>query len=368
MREPRRSLSNLLARGADAEQREDWVTAEAAYRKADDSGDAEGAFRLGELLLDGARDQQQALEALRRADDRGHARAATRLGALVADSGDLVAGEQAFIRAHERGDAQATYFLGTIRDRAGDPQGAASYYNEALDRGFSMAGLSLGFMLRDLGDAPGSRRAFERGDALGHPECARHMAVHYHDDGNIPAAVAAARRADEGGSAGGSEFLAALNFGSDDRQAEEAARRADERGSALGAHILALLLQRRGDLRPPTKQRPELVSAVIRMVSFRAFPGARSAVPVSGGLRDIPACLLEGREVRFVVVGKERPRVHWVTECDDEHVAVVAKFGFLHRLRDLADLVLSRVGVADTLGVIVRIPAATLSRLPAFMM
>ena len=64
--------------------------AEAAYRRADEGGDAAGAFNLGRLLGDWG-DLVGAEAAFRRADERGDTGAAFHLGGLLAERQDFEA-------------------------------------------------------------------------------------------------------------------------------------------------------------------------------------------------------------------------------------------------------------------------------------
>jgi TPR repeat protein len=60
------------------------VGAEAAFRRADERGDADGAFKLG-LLFEGRGDLVGAEAAFRRAEERGHSDALEKLSTVVTD-------------------------------------------------------------------------------------------------------------------------------------------------------------------------------------------------------------------------------------------------------------------------------------------
>src|SRR5690349_16549804 len=82
------TVEDLVRRGCALEAAGDLVGAEAAYREADDRGDAEGAMLLGQLLrrrgeLGGA------AEVFGRAEARGHRGAGSCLGNLLWDKGDF---------------------------------------------------------------------------------------------------------------------------------------------------------------------------------------------------------------------------------------------------------------------------------------
>jgi hypothetical protein len=83
----------------------DVAGAEAAYRRADQRGDALGAFRLG-LLREQRGDLAGAETAFARAAERGHPGAASDYGVLLAERGDVVGAEAAFRRADARGDGK----------------------------------------------------------------------------------------------------------------------------------------------------------------------------------------------------------------------------------------------------------------------
>ena len=82
--------------------------AEAAYRRADQRGDAEGAFRLGVLLRQRG-ELYEAAVAYGRASSRGISAADLDLGVMLAENGELAEAEVAFGRADEGGDAVAAF-------------------------------------------------------------------------------------------------------------------------------------------------------------------------------------------------------------------------------------------------------------------
>jgi len=87
------------------------------------------------VLLEQRGDVEGAEAAYRRADDRGDATAAFNLAALLVERGDLDGAEAAYERAGQRGDASATFNLGVLLERRGDFEGAATAYGRAAEDG-----------------------------------------------------------------------------------------------------------------------------------------------------------------------------------------------------------------------------------------
>ena len=85
--------------------RGDVARAKAAYRRADERGDADGAFELAMLSARGKK-LAEAEDAFARADRRGHPAAAYNLGVLQLEQrGDIAGAVAAYQRADERGEA-----------------------------------------------------------------------------------------------------------------------------------------------------------------------------------------------------------------------------------------------------------------------
>jgi hypothetical protein len=112
----------------------DLAGALAAYRRADERGDANGSFNLGCLLAERG-DTTGAVAALRRADERGDAAGASNLGVLMEQQGDFDAAHAAYRRADERGYAHGSFNLGLLLERRGDLAGAEEAYRRAARRG-----------------------------------------------------------------------------------------------------------------------------------------------------------------------------------------------------------------------------------------
>ncbi len=244
------------------EERGDLAGAEAAYRRADERGDAAGTFRLGALLAHRG-DTAEAEIAYRRADERGHAGAPSSLGSAARAAGDLAEAEAAYRRADERGDALGAFNLAAIfaerketcggrgrippRRRARpsigrheprrDPRGArrpgrrGSGVPPRRSAGRRRRRLqprrASGGQQRSRGRRSGLRtrgrsRRHRRGDK---PRAASRTR------GDLAGAEAAYQRADEGGDAAGAFNLGRLLADWGDLEGAEAAfRRADERG------------------------------------------------------------------------------------------------------------------------------------------
>jgi Flp pilus assembly protein TadD len=92
---------------------------EVALRRADDRGDAKGAFNLG-VLLHGRQDFAGAAAAYGRAEQRGDPDAAFNLGVLLYEAGDRDGAQDAFRRAAKRGNAQAEANLRFLLESRGD--------------------------------------------------------------------------------------------------------------------------------------------------------------------------------------------------------------------------------------------------------
>jgi peptidoglycan hydrolase-like protein with peptidoglycan-binding domain len=182
------------------EQQGDLARVEATSRRADERGDATGAFNLG-VLLERQGDLASAQAAYRRADERGHAAAPSNLGVLLEEQGNLSGAQAAYHRADERGDANGAFNLSVLLEGQGDLAGAEAAYHRADERGHTAAATNLGVLLEGQGDVAGAeaayRRAEERGDANG----AFNLGVLLEEQCDLAGAQAAYLRADESGNA-----------------------------------------------------------------------------------------------------------------------------------------------------------------------
>jgi tetratricopeptide (TPR) repeat protein len=128
-------LSPVGIAALDAEQPDH---AEAAFRRADERGDAGGAYNLG-VLLEQRGELQEAEAAYRRADERGDAKGASNLGVLLVQRGELQEAEAAYRRADERGLAKGASNLGALLMQRGELQEAEAAYRRADERDAAQA-------------------------------------------------------------------------------------------------------------------------------------------------------------------------------------------------------------------------------------
>jgi tetratricopeptide (TPR) repeat protein len=143
------------------EEQGDKTGAKAAYQRADERGDADGACNLGGLLNEQG-DKTGAEAAWRRADERGHPGGACNLGVLLDEQGDKTGAEAAWRRADERGDAGGAYNLGLLLDEQGDKTGAEAAWLRADERGHADSACNLGLLLKEQGDKTGAEAALRR--------------------------------------------------------------------------------------------------------------------------------------------------------------------------------------------------------------
>jgi ABC-2 type transport system permease protein len=168
--------------------------AEAAYRRADERGSAEGAFNLGVLLEDRG-ELEGAEAAYRRADERGSAEGASNLGVLLEDRGELEGAEAAYRRADERGDGGGASNLGVLLEERGELEGAEAAYRRADERGSAEGAFNLGDLLEQRGDLQGAEAAYRRADERGDGGGAFNFGVLLQQRGELEGAEAAYRRA-----------------------------------------------------------------------------------------------------------------------------------------------------------------------------
>jgi peptidoglycan hydrolase-like protein with peptidoglycan-binding domain len=107
---------------------------------------------------------------------------------------------------------------------------------------------NLGVLLEEQGDLPAAEEAYRRADDRGHAAAASNLGVLLEGRGDLARAEAAYRRADQRGEANGAFNLGVLLEEHHDFDGAEAAyRRADERGHAAAASNLGVLLEAQGD-------------------------------------------------------------------------------------------------------------------------
>jgi peptidoglycan hydrolase-like protein with peptidoglycan-binding domain len=121
------SLAPSNDRGAPADD-------EAAYRRADQVGDAVGAFNLG-VLLEERGAMGEAETAYRRAAKKGHGAAASNLGVLLEERGASAEAEAAYRCADRCGEASGAFNLGVLLEERGAIGEADAALNRAAEWG-----------------------------------------------------------------------------------------------------------------------------------------------------------------------------------------------------------------------------------------
>lgn len=192
------TAEELLRQGWEAEAAGNLAAAEAAYRQADELGDAVGAISLG-VLLQRRGERSDAVEAFQRAEARGHREAGSCLGNLLSEDGDIEGARAAYERsiaagstdavlnlgltlaqhgaaddalqylrsAQENGEPAASWAIGKLLEGQGDLSGAASAYRQGAVGGIAAAAFGLGRLLANSDDREGARAAFQRAHELG---------------------------------------------------------------------------------------------------------------------------------------------------------------------------------------------------------
>jgi TPR repeat protein len=139
----------------------DHLSAEAAVRRAANSGNAEAQFRLGVMYGNGegvGLDYERARHWFERAAAQGHENALITLAWMFANGTGVVMDEdrarELYIAAAKRGSAKAQYVVGTMYRFAqyGAPKDiaqAVKWYLKAADQGMPTAQFALGRMLMD---------------------------------------------------------------------------------------------------------------------------------------------------------------------------------------------------------------------------
>jgi hypothetical protein len=123
-------------------------SAQRAFFRAAEAGDARGMFNLG-YLLEKRGDEAEAESWYRRAADAGNAAAMTNLGILLKERGDEAAAEVWWRRAAAAGSAAAMFNLGYLLEERGDEAQAESWWRRAAKAGSTFAKSRLGLRLRE---------------------------------------------------------------------------------------------------------------------------------------------------------------------------------------------------------------------------
>ena len=321
--------AELVSVGVLALQVENPVRAEAAFRRADERGDATGASNFGILLgrralLETDPETRAALRrdqegAYRRGIERGDARSAFGLGLLLnlraTEAAHPVArvalrrdAESAFRLADKWGDDLGAFSLGVMlcerADEEADPEGRAALLSEAEaafgradERGHAEGAFNLGVMLGARADEEADPQARA---ALCHAQEAAYRRADERGDANAAYNLGTLRRRNAGDAAG-PELQVALCEG-----AEAAYRRADERGHAEGAFFLGVMLGERADEEGDPRARAVLrreMEAAYRRADER---GDASAAFNLGVMLSRRAILAVDSEARAALLGERQ--------------------------------------------------------------
>ena len=227
----------------DADQSEH---AELTYGRADEAGDAGGAFNLGVLLYQRG-EFAAAAAAYERAELSGDRDAAFNLGVLLYEQGDLDGAEAAWRRCMNRHHALAAANLGFLLQRRGDLEGAREV-NAAAER-WAAAERVAGGVEQPVPPTEHAELTYRRADEAGDAGGAFNLGVLLHQRRDFAAAAAAYGRAEARGDRDAAFNLGVLLYEQGDLDGAEAAwRRCMSRHHTQAAANLGFLLQRRGDL------------------------------------------------------------------------------------------------------------------------
>jgi tetratricopeptide (TPR) repeat protein len=102
--------------------------------------------------------------AYRRADESGTASGAFNLGAMLHQQGDTAGAVAAYERAERRGDPDAAFNLGVLLYDAGDLDGAEAAWRRSAERGHDRAAKNLEFLLRHRRELETAGVAGDEGD------------------------------------------------------------------------------------------------------------------------------------------------------------------------------------------------------------
>lgn len=270
----------------------DLDEAEAIFRQVEQAGDVRGALKLAALFEDFREDQSAAEAAWRRADEAGSLNGAGNLGRLLREKGDLRGAEDAFRRCVDRGSDRAAgdwavllfqrddapenevekaitllchahdkflwhqdtsvivhvMALDMMEDRC-SPVAIEAGTGRADGEGSASGAWHLAWHLKNQGRLPEAVAAFRRAAERKHDDAWMRGAGTYMEMGDLAAAEAMAREGDRAGAASATGFLGALlDERGDSEGAFDAYRRADAAGDGNGAFNLGVVLAGRGDL------------------------------------------------------------------------------------------------------------------------
>jgi tetratricopeptide (TPR) repeat protein len=170
------TVEDALRRGMQCEEAGDLDGADAAYREADELGDAEGAILFG-LVRKRRGDTVGATAAFGRAEARGHREAACCLGNLLSDGGDIAGATAAYERGIAAGSADARLNLGLMLAQAGEVDEALRHLRVAQDSGDAVASWAIGKLLEGRGDLDGAAAAYGQAADSGDTRAAFNLAA-----------------------------------------------------------------------------------------------------------------------------------------------------------------------------------------------
>ena len=199
-------VAELLQRAANCEAVGDEAGAMAAYRQADELGDAEASVLLGQALRRGGH-HQLAREAFSRGEARGHREAAMCLGNLRSDLRDVAGARKAYERSIRAGSTIAVLNLGLMLAQEGETEDALHYLGMARDNGDVEAFWAIGRLLEQKGDLPAAAHSYRGGAAAGDPNAAYGLGVVLHDSGDHEGSLTAFHRARDLGHKGAAQLL-----------------------------------------------------------------------------------------------------------------------------------------------------------------
>jgi S-DNA-T family DNA segregation ATPase FtsK/SpoIIIE len=182
----------------------------AAYRQADELGDAEAAILLGNALR-GRGDVGPAREAYERAEARGHREAAMSLGNLLSDLGDKDGAKAAYLRSIQLGSTIASLNLGLMLAGDGETDEALIHLRRATDQGDSSGFWGIGKIHEQRRDWVAAAAAYRRGADLRDAACAFGLGIALYEQGDRAGARAAVHLAKELGHDGAADLLEALD-------------------------------------------------------------------------------------------------------------------------------------------------------------
>jgi tetratricopeptide (TPR) repeat protein len=181
----------------------------AAYRQADELGDAEAAIFLGNALRRRG-DVGLAKAAYERAEMRGHPEAGMSLGNLLTDLGDRAGAKVAYLHSVELGSTIASLNLGLMLAEDGEGDEALPHLQRAADAGDSAGYWGIGKIHEQRSEWAAAADAYTSGALLGDPACSYGVGVALFQLGDREGAKAAFQEARELGHQGAADVLAAF--------------------------------------------------------------------------------------------------------------------------------------------------------------